>query len=121
MPYSLIGRILFSLPMIGFGLGHLTSAGAMSAMVPAWLPGGVFWVYLTGAALIAAGVAIIINKLTFQAALGLSILVMAFALTVHLPGMLKGEGMMKMMSMVSLYKDIAISGAALYIAGQSRD
>ncbi|MBL8034595.1 MAG: DoxX family protein [Leptospiraceae bacterium] len=120
MPFTLIGRILFSLPMIGFGLGHLTSAANMAAMVPAWLPGGVFWVYLTGVALVAAGIAIIINKLTFQAALGLSVLVMTFALTVHLPGMLKGEGMAKMMSMVALYKDIAISGAALYIAGQSR-
>lgn len=120
MPISLIGRIVFALPMLLFGVGHLTNAANMAAMVPAWLPGGVFWVYLTGVALVAAGAALIIGKMTFYAALGLSVLVFTFALTVHLPGMLKGEGMMKMMSMVSLYKDVAIAGAALYIAGQSR-
>ena len=121
MPLSLIGRILFSLPLIAFAMGHLTGANNMAMMVPAWLPGGVFWVYLTGVALLAAGLAIIINKMTFQAALGLALLFLTFALTVHLPGVLKGEGMMKTMSMVALFKDISLAGAALFIAGQSRE
>lgn len=121
MPLSLIGRILFSLPLLAFGMGHLTGANNMAMMVPAWLPGGVFWVYVTGVALIAAAVAIIINKMTFQAALALAILFLTFALTVHLPGVLKGEGMMKTMAMVMLFKDIALTGAALVIAGQARE
>lgn len=120
MPYSLIGRILYAVPMFVFGLGHLTAAASYTPMVPAWLPGGVLWVYLTGVALIAAAVAIASKKMAFEASLCLSALLLVFAVTVHLPNMLNGEGMLKVMGMVSFFKDFALSGAALFIAGHSK-
>ena len=57
---DLIARILFVIPLAGFGAGHLMNAGDMAGMVP--VPGGVFWIYLTGIALLAAAVSIIIKK-----------------------------------------------------------
>jgi len=44
------GRFLYALPMAVFGIMHFMNGSAMSGMVP--IPGGVFWVYVTGAALV---------------------------------------------------------------------
>ena len=58
---SKIGKYLYAIPMVIFGLFHFLNASAMAGMVP--IPGGVFWIYLTGLSLIWAGVSIIIQKL----------------------------------------------------------
>lgn len=120
MSFRLIGRVIFAIPVILIGANHLSNASVMAFMVPSWLPGGIFWVYLTGSALIVAAVAIIAGRMTYYAALGLAVLVFIFALTIHLPGMMKGDGPMRMFSTLSFYKDLAISGAALFIAGHAR-
>ena len=53
------GKYIFCIPLIMFGISHLTKADTMAGMVP--VPGGVFWVYFTGVAMLAAAVAIITN------------------------------------------------------------
>ena len=75
-----IGRILFALPFAVFGLMHFMAAGDMAGMVPSWVPGGVFWIYLTGLALIAATVAIIAKKHISLAALLLGVLMFTLSL-----------------------------------------
>lgn len=59
----IVARILFALPFIVFGAFHLLGADKMAASVPAWLPGGVLWIYITGLAQIAGGLAIILDKM----------------------------------------------------------
>jgi putative oxidoreductase len=39
------GKYIFCIPLIMFGISHLTKADTMAGMVP--VPGGVFWVYFT--------------------------------------------------------------------------
>ena len=46
---SKIGKYLFAIPMVIFGLFHFLNASAMAGMVP--IPGGEFWIYLTGLSL----------------------------------------------------------------------
>ena len=112
-----IGKLLFALPMIGFGFGHLTNANAMSGMVPGWLPASVFWVYLTGVALLLAAIAITINKKAKLATMLLGIMLVLFALLIHLPGMMGGD----QMAMPSFMKDLALGGAAFFISSHSKD
>ena len=73
----------------------------MAGMVPFWLPGGVFWVYLTGQALIAAAISIIAQKKAKLASLLLAAMLAVFILTIHLPGMLGAENDMAMMMSMS--------------------
>ena len=54
-------RIIYAIPFAIFGLMHFMKGGDMAGMVPSFIPGGIFWVYLVGVALIAAAVAIIIK------------------------------------------------------------
>lgn len=113
-PLTKIGRYLLALPMTVFGLLHFMGAEQMAGMVP--VPGGVIWVYVTGIALVAAGVAIILQKKARLAAALLAILVLIFVLTIHLPAVLTG-GDGGQMAMAGLLKDLAIAGGALVYAG----
>ena len=104
-----VARGLFALPFIVFGLFHFTGAEQMAGMVP--VPGGIFWVYFTGVALVAGGLGILTNILGRWAALGLAALMALFAVTVHLPAL--GDPAMGQMAMISLLKDTALAGGAL--------
>lgn len=115
---SKIGRYLFALPFGVFGLFHFMNAGGMAGIVPSWLPGGVFWVYLTGAAHLAACVSLLIEKKTRLACLLLGVMLLVFVLTVHLPGVMVGQ---MQPGMTNLLKDLALAGGAWYIAGHYED
>lgn len=114
---TIVARVLYSVPFGVFGLLHFMGAENMKGMVPSWIPGGIFWVYLTGVALIAAAISIIIQKQARLASLLLALMLGIFVLTIHLPGL--GNEATMQMSMVSLLKDVALAGAALTYAGIS--
>lgn len=106
-------RALYALPFVLFGLMHFVAGAAMAPAVP--VPGGVFWVYFTGAALVAGGAGILTGILGRWAGYGLATLLVTFALTVHLP--LLGDPAMQQMATIGFLKDTALAGAALAFAG----
>lgn len=101
-----LGRYLFAIPMAVFGIFHFMNANAMADWVP--LPGGVFWVYLTGLALLLAAVSIIIRKHDRLACFLLGVMLLIFALSMHLPGFLEGD----QGATTNFLKDIALAGGA---------
>lgn len=110
-----VARALFAVPFVLFGVSHFLNAQAMAGAVP--IPGGVFWIYFTGAALIAAGVAILIDKLGRLAALGLAAMLGVFVVTIHVPGLSSPDAGAAQMATISLLKDISLMGGALTWAG----
>jgi uncharacterized membrane protein YphA (DoxX/SURF4 family) len=112
---NFIGRVIFSIPFLVFGLGHLFNGGHLSGMVPAFIPGGIFWVYFTGFAMVAAALAIITGIKGRAACFGLAVMLLIFIVTLHLPGLANPE--MKTMAFMSLLKDTGLLGAALILAG----
>lgn len=111
--FSNVGRVFLSIPFIVFGLMHFMNAGAMSGLVPGWLPGGVIWVYLTGAANLAAGLGVAFNRYVKPAAVGLMGLLSLYILAVHVPGLF-GEGSFQM-AMQGLLKDVGLLGGAILV------
>lgn len=116
LPALALGRFLFCLPFMVFGVLHFMNAGAMAAIVPAWVPGGgTFWVYFTGFALIAAPLAVITGKQAKLASQLLALLMLVFVFALQLPGVLAGgEGAAA--AMAGLLKDTALAGGALLMA-----
>jgi uncharacterized membrane protein len=103
-----LGKYMYILPIAVFGIFHFKNAEAMSGMVPSFLPYQIFWVYLTGAALIIAALAVIFEKKAKLALQLLGLMLLLFALMLHLPGAIEGN----QMSMTMFLKDMGLAGAA---------
>lgn len=112
LPLGLIGRIMYALPLLGFGFGHFANANQMAGMVPSYFPAPVVFVYITGVALLAAAVSIIIQKKAKLATMLLGIMLLIFVLTLHLPGMMGGD----QTSMAMFMKDLSMAGAAFFMS-----
>ncbi len=112
---SKFGKIIYAAPLAIFGLFHFMNAEAMAAMVPSFLPAGIVFVYLTGAALLAAAVAIILNKKQRLATMLLGVMLLIFALSVWLPMVIGGD----QTAMSNVLKDLSLAGAAFFISGNS--
>jgi hypothetical protein len=106
-----VGRFLYAIPMAGFGALHFMMGDAMAGMVP--IPGGVIWVYLTGVALLAAAAGILSGKHGVLAARLLGLMLLIFAVSIHLPALMGGD--QAAMSMV--LKDTALAGGAFILSG----
>ena len=109
---SRIASIIYALAMGVFGILHFLNAAAMKDSVPTYIPGGIFWIYFTGAALILAAIAIIIDKSARLACYLLAAMFLIFILTLHLKPLLNGN-------FTNVLKDTAMAMAAILIGNNS--
>jgi uncharacterized membrane protein len=83
-----LGRLLFAGSMVIFGVQHFMYAGFIATLVTPWIPGHLFWVYLTGVGMIAAGLCMAIKKLGALAATWLGIMFLLWVIVLHGPRVL---------------------------------
>ena len=108
-----LAEIIYALIMGFFGVAHFMNADKMSGMIPDYMPGdGKIWIYVTGAAFIAAALAIIINKFKTPACYLLALMLLVFVFTLHLqPAMDGNPG--------QLLKDTGLAMAAILIGNRA--
>ncbi len=110
---SKIAKYIFAAVMATFGIMHFVFGADMTSMVPKWLPfPPIYWVYLTGLALIAYGLALLINH-KYQKIAGylLAAMFFLFIILVHMPSMNVNP-----MALPLMLKDLAMAFAAIFIA-----
>ena len=124
MNQHIISRIaiyLLAVVMIVFGIYHFRHPKELLIYIPAFVPGGIIWVYFVGGAFILAALAFITNRLVGLAGYLLAVLLLIFVLTVHLPNYLhSGDHDMRQIALINLLKDTALAAFALYIASNAR-
>jgi uncharacterized membrane protein len=124
MNQHLISRIaiyVLAAVMFYFGIRHLLYPDVLVVTVPDFLPGGKFWVYLTGIAFILAAISFFVNVWVRTAAYMLALLLFIIVFTIHLPNYTQtADRMYQQMAMTNLLKDAALAAFALYIASNAR-
>lgn len=109
-----LGPLFFATPMAVFAGDHLISPKLIATMVPAWIPGHLFWVYLVGAGLLAAALSIVTGKHSALAATLLGAMIFSFVLLIHVPNFVANPGDRLMFAIV--LRDSSFSAGALACA-----
>ena len=113
------GRYLLLLFLLGFGIKHLLDGAELARMVPPFFPGGIVWIYFTGGAMVLAVVSALMGKWDKLAFTLAGVMILIFALTIHLRGILEGGNLRVLFD---LLKDIGLAGACwMYASGYARD
>jgi uncharacterized membrane protein YphA (DoxX/SURF4 family) len=82
-----LGRVFVAAPLALFGAEHLVTAHGIMQLVPAWMPGRLFWAYFVGMALIAAGLSLAVGRCVPVTVTLLTVLFFLFVVTIHLPNL----------------------------------
>ncbi len=112
-----VGKYLYLIPFIIFGLMHFANGSQLTAYMPDWIPLKIVLVYIAGLGLVLAPVAVFINKKARLAMTLLGVLLVLFAVLIHLVAFMGGNEM----EMGQVFKDLALAGAAFYMAGHLQD
>jgi uncharacterized membrane protein len=113
-----LGMYPLAIMVIVFGTDHFLNVPLMASMVPAWIPGHVFWTYFAGAALIAAGVAMIVRVKARLAATLLGAMLLIWVLILHIPRAMADPYSGVGGEWTSVFEALAASGVA-FILGQT--
>jgi uncharacterized membrane protein len=111
----LAGRLVWAFTMVIFGAQHFMYAAFIASLIPAWIPGHLFWVYFTGVGFMAAGLAIAVNVLGQLATAMLGLMFLLWVLVLHGPRVIAQPHNGDELS--SLFVALATGGGALVIAG----
>lgn len=109
-----IVQIMFGVPWLIFGTQHFLYVDFVAQLVPAYFPARWFWAYLTGAAMITAGVSLIVNIKARLAAALLGVMLLMFVLLLHVP---KIAGDPSTINWTRTLQDLAIASTAFMLAG----
>ena len=116
---TVIGRYLFAIPLVIFGLIYLVNAETLTQFIET--TGSVIWVYITGLIMLFAGIAILIRKKDAVASFLLGILFIILALVIDLRVAIS-LNFDDPVSTSQLLKDLIIAGAAfVYCRSAAKD
>lgn len=110
-----LGRILFALSLIVFGIQHFMYARFVATLVPSWIPEHLFWAYFTGAAFIASAISIMTRYRGRLGATWLGVMFLLWVLLLHLPRVAAAPHTGS--EWTSGFVALAMCGASLVIAG----
>ena len=112
---STIGRILYALPFVVFGINHFFMVDYYVGMLTSFIPLGAYTIIITGILMIAAGISIITKKFVRQSTIMLAGLLFIFIVTIHIPHLLHGND--RTATLIAFLKDISLMGGSIMIAG----
>jgi hypothetical protein len=114
------GNLIFGFCILFFGTMHFVYAREAGDYISAWIPAHLFWMYLTGTALVGSGVAILFNIKRKLCALLLGIMIFLWVLILHIPKSLAAPFAENAGEITSGFLALAYCGTALVIARRQK-
>jgi len=112
------GLYLFAISLVIFGAQHFMYAQFIATLIPAWIPGHLFWVYFTGIAFIATALAIVAGILAGLGATLLGVMFLLWVIVLHAPRVFaaprNGD------ELTSLFVAMAMCGSCFIVAASLR-
>jgi len=109
-----LGPFFLATFLILCGIEHFIYVEFVTSLVPSWIPGGVFWTYFTGVALIAGGAGIIV-PITSRLAGGLTgLMIFLWVLLLHIPR--AASDLSNSNETTAVFEALAFSGVAFIVA-----
>jgi len=114
----LMGKWFFLSALVAFTVLHYVYLPFIAMLVPAWLPGHLFWAWLVLIAFFAASVSLLFNQMVKLSQLLVAIMLLLWVLILHLPRVIGSPHLEP--EWTSLFVALATSGVALLVAGSAR-
>jgi len=80
-----LGRVFVAISLVVFGVQHFMFGVFWEGLVPAWMPGRLFWAYFVGVAFFAAAAGLLIKIMARPAATMLGVMFFLFIVLLHIP------------------------------------
>jgi len=80
-----VGRVFVAVSLVVFGVQHFLYGGFVAGLVPAFMPGRLFWAYFVGIAFFAAAAGILYEEMARPAATMLGVMFFLFLVLLHIP------------------------------------
>ena len=111
-----LGRVLFAVSLVVFGVQHFLYAHFIATLVPSWILGQLFWAYFVGIAFVAAALSIATQIKIDLAATWLGVMFLLWVVVLHLPRVT--AALHNGNEWTSLFVALAMSGGAFMLAGR---
>jgi uncharacterized membrane protein YphA (DoxX/SURF4 family) len=113
-PYRTAARVTLAGALAGFGVHHFMYPSFIASLIPAWIPGPLFWAWATGAAFVAASLSALLGRYTRLAGTLLSVMFLCWVVVLHTPRILARPGVE--LGWTSGFVALAMAGASLLLA-----
>jgi uncharacterized membrane protein YphA (DoxX/SURF4 family) len=108
------GRLAFAIALVVFAVQHFLYARFIAMLIPAWIPGRLFWAHFVGVAFVGAAVAIAAKVQGRLTAVLLGTMFILWVLVLHLPRVAATPRNGN--EVTSLFIALAMSGASFFLA-----
>ncbi len=110
-----LGPVFEATALAIFAAEHFTATRDLMPLVPKWLPGPLFWVYIVGAALLAAAVSFVSWSHVRWAAALLALLFLIIVATIDLPNL--SQGFHDRIFWTLTVRELCFAAGAMVLAG----
>lgn len=123
---AVLGRTFFAVAIGEFGVENFVHPNFApvvpepNLMTPTWIPGHMVWAYLTGAILVAGGIAVLLNWRTRLAAAVVGIAFFVLLIVLYMPMEIVHPSIEISGELDQVAQTLAMSGAALLVAGAQK-
>lgn len=115
-----LGVIFYSLAILSFGIDHYLYAAEAVGYIPSWVPDHLFWLYVTGTALLCSGIGILFKIKRGLCAFLLGAMIFIWVIILHIPKALAAPLAENEGEVTSAFIALAYCGIAFVIAGTEK-